>query len=103
MQNKRDIYQDESYDLQSSEALLASTLALMTGHAQSRCAAHRELMVAKIIANLGALSEVPLLSPDFQALLWTLRQGWRSELAWMDVGPKRIAGLQWCSSTERLQ
>ena len=103
MRNRRDTYHDESYDLQSSEALLAGTLALMTGHAQSRCAAHRELMVAKIIANLGALSEVPLLSPGFQALLWTLRQGWRSELACMSVGPTRIADVCFCSSTERLQ
>lgn len=70
---------DESYVLPGGEAVLASTLALMTGHTQAGCCAHREAMAAKIVSNLNALSQDPLLSPGFQALLWSLCQRWQRQ------------------------
>lgn len=70
---------DESYTLPSGEAMLAGTLALMTGHTQAGCRAHREAMAAKIVSNLNTLSQDPLLSPGFQALLWSLRQRWQRQ------------------------
>mgnify|MGYP007091142374 CR=1 FL=1 len=44
---------DEEYTLPSVEALLAGTLALLTGYAQSApdCA-HRPLMARKVVSNL---------------------------------------------------
>lgn len=68
---------DEEYHLPRAEALLAGTLALMTGHVQARCDGHRELMNAKIVANLAHLAEHPVLSPQFRAALGNLRTHWQ--------------------------
>ena len=47
---------DESYELASVEAVLAGTLALMTGFAQagSQCP-HRPAMAGKLVANIATL------------------------------------------------
>lgn len=66
----------EEYHLPCAEALLAGTLALMTGHAQACRDNHRQLMNAKIVANLSQLGEHPILSPQFRAALWNLRGHW---------------------------
>ena len=70
----------ENYTLPCAEALLAGTLAVMTGHMQACCDGHRNLMVRKAVANLAQLSQHPLLSPDFKALLWQLRGRWEQQL-----------------------
>lgn len=75
MQQQRN-QRDEEYIIPGPEALMASTMALMTGHVQSCCVSHREAIVAKIVANLAVLSQDPMLSPGFQALLWSLRSRW---------------------------
>lgn len=67
---------EEEYHLPCAEALLAGTLALMTGHAQACCDNHRQLMNAKIVANLSQLSEHPILSPQLRTALWNLRTRW---------------------------
>jgi hypothetical protein len=67
---------NEEYTMSRTEAMLAGTLALMTGHAQSCTTADREAMAHKIGVNLSALSEDPMLSPGLQALLWALRSRW---------------------------
>jgi hypothetical protein len=71
---------DEEYSLPCAEALLAGTLALMTGHVQACCDNHRALMARKITANLAQLAEHPLLSPAFRAMLWNLRTRWQLQL-----------------------
>ncbi len=72
---------DEEYTLPSVEALLAGTLALMTGYAQSpRDDPHRALMAGKLIANLLRLSGHPQLSPPMQTMLANLRTRWQLEL-----------------------
>ena len=71
--------QDEEYLIPTAEALMASTMALMTGHVQTACPEHREAMVAKIVSNLTRLSADPLLSPGFQTLLWSLRGRWLNQ------------------------
>ena len=43
---------DEEYSLPCAEALLAGTLALMTGYVQACCDSHRDAMGRKIAANL---------------------------------------------------
>lgn len=71
---------DEEYEMPCAEALLAGTLALMTGHAQSCCADHRNLMACKVTSNLFVLSQHPLLSPGFQAMLFNLHGRWRQQV-----------------------
>lgn len=72
---------DEEYTLPSVEALLAGTLALMTGYAQSaRECPHRPLMARKLVSNLLYLSAHPQLSPPMQTMLSNLRTRWQLEL-----------------------
>lgn len=67
---------EEEYVMPSAEAVLAGTLALMTGHAQSTCAHQQGLMAAKIGANLWVLASHPILSPNFQAVAERMRAHW---------------------------
>lgn len=72
---------DEEYTLPGVEALLAGTLALMTGYAQSaRECPHRSLMARKLVSNLLYLSAHPQLSAPMQTLLANLRTRWQLEL-----------------------
>lgn len=68
--------QDE-YLLPPAEALLAGTLALMTGHAQAGDEARRRLMADKIVANLAQLTGDPTLSDAFKRALWKLGCHWQ--------------------------
>ena len=72
---------DEEYTLPGVEALLAGTLALMTGYAQSaRECPHRPLMARKLVSNLLYLSAHPQLSVPMQTMLANLRTRWQLEL-----------------------
>ncbi|WP_439520571.1 hypothetical protein [Hydrogenophaga sp.] len=74
-------HMDEEYHLPSVEALLAGTLALMTGYAQSaRDCPHRALMADKLVSNLFCLSGHPQLSVPMQTMLANLRTRWQVEL-----------------------
>lgn len=94
----------EEYTMPCSEAILAGTMALMTGHVQTCCSAHREAMAGKIVSNLAALAADPLLSPGFKTLLWSLCQRWQSHnqgagLAHLAAGQRGV----WHSSPETVQ
>jgi hypothetical protein len=52
-------------------------------------------MAGKIVSNLTALAEDPLLSPGFKTLLWALRQRWQSQ------GQGQGAALAQLPATER--
>lgn len=65
------------YQLTRVEALLAGTLALMTGHAQACCDNGRQLMTAKIVANLSLMTEHPALSLQLQVAASNLRKHWQ--------------------------
>ena len=67
---------DVEYEMPSAEALLASTLALMTGHAQSKCMRQRCLMSRKITSNLLTLSHHAMLSANFRAVVDRMRPHW---------------------------
>ncbi len=67
----------ESYTLPCAEAMLAATLALMTGHAQSCCDDHRALMTHKVLQHLQLLARHPVLSADFRSLLAGLHVRWQ--------------------------
>jgi hypothetical protein len=66
----------EEYALPRAESLLAATLALMTGYVQGCCDEHRGPMAQKVVQHLLSLSQHPLLTPDFQTLLWNLHTRW---------------------------
>ncbi len=71
---------NEEYELPSVEAVLAGTLALMTGYSQALQAAQhpqqRVLMGSKIERNIGLLAEHPQLSATFKRVLQGLQQRW---------------------------
>lgn len=107
---------DEEYDLGGAEAVLAGTLALMTGHAQACCTGKREAMARKITANLQTLAQRGGCSPAFAAMLWNLQARWAQLSAALDAastqGAERALPLQpaqplrhalWMAAPEVLQ
>jgi hypothetical protein len=72
---------DEEYTLPSAEALMAGTMALLTGYAQSApdCA-NRPLMAKKVVSNLFFLAAHPHISAPMQTMLGNLRTRWQLEL-----------------------
>lgn len=69
---------DEEYVLPSAEALLAGTLALMTGYAQSEPGhQHRSLMARKLASNLFFLAEHPDISAPMRSMIERLRARWQ--------------------------
>ena len=67
---------DEEYSLPRAEALLAGTLALMTGYVQACCDSHREAMGHKIVTNLQLLGQAGVLTPHFRTMLRNLQSRW---------------------------
>jgi hypothetical protein len=74
--NDSDIGAPDAQGLPPAEALLAGTLALMTGHAQACCDGQRALLAQKIIANLFMLSRHPAAPPNFRAIAANLHPLW---------------------------
>lgn len=69
---------DEEYEMPSADAMLAGTLALMTGYAQASPACpNRSLMARKLISNLFFLMQHPNVSPPLRAMLANLRTRWQ--------------------------
>ncbi|MEJ2803649.1 hypothetical protein WAE61_17340 [Comamonadaceae bacterium PP-2] len=69
--------EDPDQGSHSAEALLAGTLALMTGHAQADGRpAEQQMIAAKIIDNLLRLSAHPTLSTPFCAMVHKLQHDW---------------------------
>lgn len=89
---------DGEYEMPSVEALLAGTLALMTGHAQSACTRQRGLMAQKIGTNLCCLAQHPALSANFKAVVERMRAHWAVFAPSIADAP-----YPWPASTTRLQ
>lgn len=72
---------EESYTLPAVEALMAGTLALLTGYAQSapHCK-HRAPMASKLVDNLQLLGRHPQLSAAMRRMLGNLCTRWQLEL-----------------------
>lgn len=70
----------EEHHMPGVEAMLAGTLALMTGYSQYLQAAcdpaHRAGMGEKIAHNLAMLAGHPQLSSDCRCVLWHLHERW---------------------------
>ncbi|MBS3996997.1 MAG: hypothetical protein KGZ67_06610 [Hydrogenophaga sp.] len=72
---------DESYTLPSAEALIAGTLALMTGYAQTDALCTRRVLLArKLVCNLGSLAQHPQMSAPMQSVLSRLQSHWLTEI-----------------------
>ena len=72
----------EEHELPSIEAVLAGTLALMTGYSQALQAEldpqHRLRMGVKVGDNLALLVDHPVLSLGFRQVLLRLQKRWRA-------------------------
>lgn len=74
------------YTLPRVEAMLAGTLALMTGHAQNMCPNRRMLMALKIRHNLQELQAQEGLSEAFRTVLQRLAHQWGALAVQMPAG-----------------
>ena len=72
-------------DVACAEALLAGTLALMTGHAQACCDSHREAMARKIVVRLPCLGRQPGFTPHFRTMLANLHGCWLRQAGISDL------------------
>lgn len=98
----------DEHELPASEAVLAATLALMTGYSQALQAdlhpQQRLLMGAKIGRNLALLADHPALSEGFQRIALGLRARWQLMSACtVQAEPARAEGLAPCAAPARLQ
>jgi len=104
----------EEHELPCLEAVLAGTLALMTGYSQAlQAAAHPEqrlLMGRKITRQLGLLADQPQLSTGFRQVLSGLSERWLrmsacTEAAEQDCAARRNGGAAgfWLDAPARLQ
>lgn len=87
----------EEYTMPCAEAMLAGTLALMTGYAQHQDAGVRSLMARKVVSNLFFLSGHPHLSDAFRTMLVNLRGRWQAD------GPADAAGANTGSAPDSLK
>ncbi|MDZ4101804.1 MAG: hypothetical protein U1E12_09025 [Hydrogenophaga sp.] len=76
MNTEPELHEDEEHVMPCAEAMLAGTLALMTGHAQSACATQRDLMGRKIRSNLFFMGQHPGLTPNFRTVVQRMHQHW---------------------------
>jgi hypothetical protein len=76
------VVQSEEHELPCLEAVLAGTLALMTGHSQALQAElhpqQRLAMGAKVADNLALLGHHPMLSSGFRDVLLGLQRRWHA-------------------------
>lgn len=97
---------DEEYSLPCAEALLAGTLALMTGYVQA-CDTHRDAMGRKIVANLQNLARFDTLTPHFRTMLWNLQTRWVRQVGEAEPSAALTAAEQrralWHTAPDALQ
>lgn len=86
------VHRDEEYSLPCAEAVLAGTLALMTGHAQACCCSQRAALGEKVVAGLQQLAHSSHFTPHFRALLGSLQRKWVQQCT-ADAQAPRSAAL----------
>lgn len=77
---------NDEYIMAAADAMLAGTLALLTGHAQCACAQQRLLMARKIRSNLYLLAQHPALPPPFRLVVQRLHGHWNGIVEQTTVG-----------------
>ena len=86
-------HRQEEYTLPCAEAVLAGTLALMTGHAQACCCSQRAALGEKVVAGLQQLAHHSShFTPHFRALLGSLQRKWAQQCT-ADAQAPRSAAL----------
>lgn len=97
---------DEEYLLPSVDALMAGTLALMTGYAQAgtECP-NRGLIVKKLVSNLFFLANHPQVAPPMRCMLGNLSTRWQILLEETAAkGPRAPSpAASWHTAPETLQ
>lgn len=95
----------EEVALPGVEALLAGTLALMTGYAQAGAeSTHRAMMASKIACNLSELAAHPQLSDAMRQLVRRLSGDWSGGVPPHDAAPAALpASVLWHRSPATLQ
>lgn len=78
MERDTDWPEADTYLLPGSEAVLAATLALMTGHAQSACERQRAALAHKIRHLLFALTQQASLSDSMRTMAGRLHAHWQA-------------------------
>lgn len=73
--------------LPAVEAVLAGTLALMTGCGEVHCPLQRRRMQERIVANLELLAAHPQLSEPFRCVVDRLRGRWEQLLSGEPAAP----------------
>lgn len=98
---------DDDVSLPCAEALVASTLALMTGHAQACCAERRTEMARQTASNLLSLAQNPLMSAGFRAMAHNLHARWATPALAGDVpspvSPSEQSRALWHTTPEVIQ
>ncbi|MEQ6436760.1 hypothetical protein V8Z74_17285 [Comamonas sp. w2-DMI] len=92
---------DEEYLLTEGEALLAATLALMTGFGNGCCTAHKAAMASRVAEQLALLARPAGdadRSPDMRAFLLRLCQRWQ-QAAQEQAAASRAAAIQALAGT----
>ncbi len=93
---------DEEYVLPPVDALMAGTLALMTGYAQTpQDCPNRSLMAKKLVSNLFFLANHPNVPPTMRCVLGKLRTRW--QLALNDSSPAPSPDATWLVAHDTLQ
>jgi hypothetical protein len=106
--------EEETYEMPALEAVLAGTLALMTGHAQHGNEHQRCLMAAKIARQLKHLGQHPALSVHCRTVMSRLYTPWRQAAQGLDMAPEPDTSAQatpaavppsghWHAAARRLQ
>ena len=84
-------HRNEEYSLPCAEAVLAGTLALMTGHAQACCCSQRAALSEKVVAGLQQLAHSSHFTPHFRALLGSLQRKWAQQCTTDAQAPRSAA------------
>ena len=92
---------DEEYSLPCAEALLAGTLALMTGYVQACCDSHRDAMGRKIAANLQMLADAQGFTPHFRTVVWSLQTRWAQQAQSQDGNAASAAHMALSAAEQR--
>jgi hypothetical protein len=93
----------QEYVMPCAEAMLAGTLALMTGHAQNEEAAQRHLMARKIRSNLFFLAQHPGISPAFRQIVERMHSAWDALLSSPHPDAAASAQASWVPACPTVQ
>lgn len=95
----------EEYEMPALEAVLAGTMALMTGFSKAPTVHQKNVLAEKIFCNLGLLSQHPVVSPGFQVMTFKLRSHWLKQNEGDDFGKSVLERTRslWHKPSEKLQ